>query len=594
MSNTSYPPHVNNILRICPFRYPISYATTWYTLPSVPDFRVCNRCYSEKLASTPFANKFVGRVEPAGEERYCNFLTPRVHALLAACLASGDSSPLESYIRTRVAFKKCPGPSEISAVDKGISWHKLDAIHGGLDACQACYNDYVVSSKAGATLNTSYPTHAMPVAQAADQGWTCDMACIYAQRAARTAHTWPQLRQALEEAARQPQCEGFKPVPASSRQWFRLRRGVVPNFLACEACFRNYAAASDMAVNWEAVPLPGDVSGSTKMTCMLAHPVLQFAYLLAFVEKDLAIFVRSAAEVLVSPLCRPEGIQDPSCDWYGLPQVSGKDFAVCGGCFAGLVKPWGTMDRVFTRIPPPKASSERRVCDLNLGNPRFLFWYRHLSEATEKNEPQIFVDRVVKNASLKPCPRSKPTDAGGGRKWWGNDEFLACETCAVDTISGSTMEPMMRYKGTSLPGQKKCDLYSPRTRKLWSECISNPDRNAGMNTFSSKMREREMMYQQTYVQVQKGIAHMEEQTRRHIQMMDRAVAMQGLDMSMQTGDYIGGSSYSRIGNNTHGYWASQMGYDAARQFQNGLTQQVIDPNLTAQLQMLEQKWKEYE
>lgn len=138
----------NEILRFCPMRAPLSFASYQYHHHSIPDFPICTLCYSKYISSSPFSNEFVITDRPV-EDGICLFNCPRMTKLLwPAAVNSGEFKSIVSYMAQRSEIRNCKR-TEAAYSHEGHKWYTSeDAAFEGLEfaICGACYEEFVVDS----------------------------------------------------------------------------------------------------------------------------------------------------------------------------------------------------------------------------------------------------------------------------------------------------------------------------------------------------------------------------------------------------------------------------------------------------------------
>jgi len=577
-------------LLYCPSRDPIPYAinypTTWYAFSNTPDFRACSNCWQNLITGSGLERHFYAVVENATTpDRFCNFNTPRVRRLVAQYQAQNRDEKvllqLQDHIAARVNVKPCKLESLVKPEDD-FDWHRLD---GGLDACHACYEDFLAGS-AFAGLVTSATVKQPPSGMA-----MCDVGNAFCRRIASTSQDYNQFLSATAHRGHLPKCEGTSAVKAASRNWLRPKAASLSNLLVCEKCFVDAAAGTQYQNMFEPFNLAS--VKADKLICGFgANVALKLSFGLMMEWNDTSHpFIQAAQTVLSYPPCQPSDIKSGT-PWYTVNGVS--SFAVCAPCMECLVRPLRLLDKHIIPglgTPPPGT-----VCALNPANPRVVKYIKKLSEAAEKGQPDIFVGAVSYIATTPPCPRSDPAN---GFLWTGTGVFSACSDCAREVIFETPMADLMSYRDSAFAESRKCDMYSDRVRNYWVLASRAPDPRTGLEDFHAIMQHRDAIYRNVYPQIQEGLKAMAVQVEAQKRRLNQAVALQKLDSAMAVGDHLqlgfGAQSITRYGNAQMGYrFASQMGAGAAMDFQTALAQAPIDPALKAHLTTAEKVWMEVE
>ena len=459
-----------------PIPYPVSYPTTWYALRTTPAFRACSNCYHSSILPSGLSHHFYPVVESiAGPERYCNYNTPRVRSLVASA-SRGDESAvagLEAHAAHRVTVSECRLGRAV-APEENFGWHRL---RGGMDACHACYADFLSASNFAAEIP------AEPIRQPPTQLALCDMGNAFSRRMATEAGDYDELLGALERRNRAPRCAGPERVAAGSRAWFRPRNPRTMAMVVCEECFLDAAGGTQYETLFEAVGNAGRM-----LSCGFGtYPALAVNFGLMMEFREPKLFLRAVAAVLANPPCSPEGIA-AGAPYYSLPSV--RNFAICEPCVASLVTPIRVLDSHLVKGKGP--APEGTICALNAANPRVEQYIKKISESAEKGEPSIFLSTASYLSTSPPCPRSNPTD--GEHRWTGNGEFSACEDCARDVVLQSPLAVFMTYREAKVPGPRKCDFYSPRVRGFWGQASRASDLRGALSDFAAILRHREAVW----------------------------------------------------------------------------------------------------
>ena len=104
----------------------ILFATYWYRIPAIPNFRICSHCFTNRIARTQFATYFENFWHSPfpGEDVCCNFNTGKAHQLFDYATQSGDLEPFITYATHRIGLQRCPGTEGASGI-KGLRWYGI-------------------------------------------------------------------------------------------------------------------------------------------------------------------------------------------------------------------------------------------------------------------------------------------------------------------------------------------------------------------------------------------------------------------------------------------------------------------------------------
>lgn len=458
-----------------PIPYPVSYPTTWYALRSTPAFRACSNCYETSILPSRLSQAFYPVVEPlAGPERFCAYNTPRVRSLVSRVSSpAAAAAELEGHAKKRVEVPDCKLSRPV-APEEGLEWHRLK---GGMDACHACHLDFLSAS----VFASEVPNET--VRQPPTQMALCDVGNAFARRMAAEAGDYDEFLSALRRRARVPSCVGPAGVSPSSRGWFRPRDPRAAGLVVCEECFLDAAGGTQYETLFEGARPKGESTACGFGT----YPALAVNFGLMMEFREPKLFLRAVESVLSYPPCDAEGIH-PETPYYTLPSTP--NFAICAPCAATLVAPIRVLDPYLTLSTSPLP--EPTICALNAVNPRVEQYIKKISEAAEKGEAEIFLSTASYLSTSPPCPRSVPSDAP--HRWTGNGAFSACEDCARDVVLQSPLAVFMTYREARVPGERKCDFYSPRVRGFWGQASRAGDLRGAMGDFGAIMRHREAVW----------------------------------------------------------------------------------------------------
>lgn len=301
--------------------------------------------------------------------------------------------------------------------------------------------------------------------------------------------------------------------------------------------------------------------------------------------KNFRLWFENARIFMENPLCSGQGIKNAK--WYTFK--NGFDnFDLCPSCYSCLIATFGFGIYLKETTYPPEME---RACDFYPARYRFQTYMDKLSEAINVNEFSIFQDEIVATSHLQECPR---TNAVAGRPhWYGMDEWLACGECYLAAIKGTKLDPKLKFHDAIATKERRCDLYSPRMRRLWTEACEKDD----LEGFTRLAVERADMYFHTIVQCKQILSQQRLALERQKYLNAQSSFYNFMD-GMQ-GPGINFTGYIQP---TYTYGAADVGYgfnssfgvDGARLGKQARDIVTGSMGATAKIRMLEKIWTEFE
>ncbi|RFU28949.1 hypothetical protein B7463_g7400, partial [Scytalidium lignicola] len=372
-------------------------------------------------------------------------------------------------------------------------------------------------------------------------------------------------------------CAGTESVQAQSRIWYQPR-SPIPGLVICGACYYDRAAVTPMAEEFIPIPVP-QASYLNSWSCDMALLPMKVAWTQATLTKDFNIWWEAARTIMNSSVCSNKGIVDGI--WYTLAQGY-KNFNIYARYYAGFIHALGYGSAFARKFRPP---GQTLLCDLNPTAPRFQSYVSRLEEAERKRSLSIFTDYVVKFAALPLCPRSTMVK---DRRWYGSPDFLICENCFEEVVKDTYLSSQLPYQNVEISGQRMCDLYSPRMRKLWSEACCKQD----LTSFTEFARHRTQIYAMTMPRIQMILGLMRSRIKQQAALFTSSIMLQGANNIVTASQ---SSSQYSYGNSTVGYgFSTPAGVQGAMQFKQALNMNPGPGNEFVEVAQLEAMWKEVE
>lgn len=413
----------------------------WYSLITIPNFDICSKCYAEHIASSPLANSFIQRRHPTGTNVTCDFYTPRVRSLWAEALQTQNLQRLSQYMYDRGMIPPCRGMGGVKG-PSSTRWFTLkpafDTIGGGFAVCESCYNDFVVGSLFAAYFSPTASTHA----PGPEDVNSCDFASPFIRRAfldGSNIEDWSNFSEFARLRMDVPACPGVGGNATKGNmpmRWCVPKTYHVPGMYVCLACHLDYIMPTAHSDDFEPIPM---LSEADNHPCALAIPALRFVYSQELTEKSSRTWdiARDAAQACFANPCTIRGIV--SDEWYTLaPPYAVQEHDICKACYNAWIIPLGrNISSAFTLrrwlYPTPGLVAEHRLCDLCMGSPRLAHYLGKLVVSYAKKDITPFAEYAQERAQFPMCSRDLMVE-DGSRRWFGTEEWVACEECWFDVI----------------------------------------------------------------------------------------------------------------------------------------------------------------
>jgi hypothetical protein len=568
-----YPPQPATITA-CPENEPLYATAIWFFIPGVSNFDVCSHCYASHIRQTRWANRFRGELKASNLTRRCHFNTPRGLQLWSEALRYDNWDSITAYWAHRRKIADCQGATALAA-DVGTKWyHPTYRDIDGFGICAACYEDVVCSTAFAGQFVPAQP------GQPAGELWNCKMTMYLRRVMQRGGADWASFAAAATRSLRLPPCTGSKAVAASQCNWFQPVPAIDGLFV-CETCYVNTIAASFMEANWAAMaPTPRfSPQGWQTRVCGLSVIALKVACLRATQLKDYALLWRAAKAIFSMPYCAPGGIENGT--WHRLRCGQGLDFDVCGQCFAGFIIPYGFGDRFIQMQLQGK-----RTCDLNPAVPRQREYCRKLDESISLGNFAYFEEYATRFANIPPCPTYNIVK---GRRWYGDNTFLACEQCWEEFVRDTPLASNLIHKGIVLSDGAFCDLYSARMRGLWMKACNTGD----LREFVAAAQHRTAVYTKTVPTMQQLVAQARLRFVRKETLLRSSVMLHGAN-NVAAASRMPGSQTTMYGNDRVGWWETMAGAEGAEDWEKANKINIVPGNEMVQVARLEAMWKAVE
>ncbi|KAF8321995.1 uncharacterized protein EI90DRAFT_3157815 [Cantharellus anzutake] len=465
-------------------------SATWYELSAAPGVSFCSFCYEEHIAATRFSQAFreISALPP--HPMNCGYWAPRVRLLFEGVLKSGDLSALIAHLEIRASIPDCLGAEDyVPGPEPRMEWFSLKANLNspsgplsGFIVCRACYEDIVMATPHHIHFRKYWRT------QLPDQVWSCDVGREWGRFVFdpfvpnNRDLGWNAV---VKKLASEFGKECYEKSGDRSGAWWRLRGDLDDNSLAvCGPCYASHIAPSDRATDFKSLSsseLPFSPSDQDQpfLSCAMGDYRLRMAWdIVKFLGLTTSIWCNVALVILHCDPCTSEG--GIGRKWYRITSFPSL-CNICPGCYYAMFYTFGFGPHFSpyrdTVDPDIEADSQRRVCDLNPSQPRFLQLLRKIDEAGAVGNFDILLQYTQERADLPPCPLMLPADDSESRIWYGNgNSFVACEECYFDLIRTSPLaQYVMQCDPRNSPQFGFCALSSDRMRRQWANACQCGD-----------------------------------------------------------------------------------------------------------------------
>ncbi|KAI1446501.1 hypothetical protein F5Y02DRAFT_407801 [Annulohypoxylon stygium] len=435
---------------------PLSFVTDWYWYLDAPDFLVCSRCYVDHIHGTKFRSLF----------QICRFSKPRMRDFLfKEALKTGSLEPALGWMRTRPRIPDCKG-IEGAKGKLGIKWYraKADAIPGFV-ACQACYEDYILTNG-----NFSIQFEPAPTQPEGDT-WACDIAVPFIEKeyeARGKLNDWTGFANEAKARLSIKACPGRGKVLTYGRKWFVPKTGP-EGLVLCAGCYCDQVIHTGEEPKWEVAENYTDTTGKYAM-CGMSIFSIRITMSRAHETKNYESFWTAVHKIANEKFCEDDGIEDGV--WYSFPSDP-DNFGICARCYVGIAEPL-SVSQFFVRKHEAQPAGAKWRCCFSVVHPRFKQFMQQLLEMYYTLTSRSFSEFASVYASMPVCPRDEDAK---DKRWYGWMDCTICPECYHEFARHTPLAAKMGLNNTLLETAAMCEMYSPRMRNLYKECgdASPPD-----------------------------------------------------------------------------------------------------------------------
>jgi hypothetical protein len=467
-----------NLVAACPRRKLVSEGT-WYAVPSIPDYHVCERCFELNIYDSPFARFFQEIHLGPGRKTFCYFNCPRVMRFVwPKTIEHNLWTIFEGYARDRIKFGPCTASD--GSAKKGIWYTLRDNPASGFISCEACYEDIIKAS----------PHHFLFKAINAnvdENTVSCHIAWPFIEaRILGKPENWADTYHDIDFRIHGcPPCPIDKYVPATTRRWWKPKNFSLPIHV-CDCCFLDGVYPGGFYKEFEeAKPSRKD---EVRCCAMSAHQ-LSTAWSHAMEDAKTCMTVwKEAATHALSPPCDINGSKGNTWWVFRDPDLDGFDF--CERCVGIFIKPLGFGSKMEKRM---YQDQEIMKCDLNPGNSYSPMLIQKLTEAAAWRSFDIIKNHLMEIAPvvhpiihdlpartptppLPPCPKDKEAHMDVWYSHNKNTNFVICEECFHNFILDSQFgNDFHEYQASH---KEYCDFGDPRILDIWGKVLSRKGKSA--------------------------------------------------------------------------------------------------------------------
>ncbi|KAI5795296.1 hypothetical protein EDC01DRAFT_630029 [Geopyxis carbonaria] len=442
------------LVPVCPKRSIVTRGT-WYKLPGITGFHICERCFEIHIYNTPYRNYFDEITLTSGEWTYCAFNTPRILKYVwPHAMDIQDFDVFQGYAMHR---SKLPTCGLVARSTRGL-WFTIDTgvTQTGFIACEACYEDVILASnfhKYFTKLDAANP----------DGLLSCHLSSapfIEAQMV-DDGLTWPQFLRQIEYRLHEvPPCPQDRIVTDIDRLWWKPRSSNLP-ITICEACYCDGVAPTIFADEFD--PLRQETK-KDQWFCSMGAFQLSLVWKHAVEKKDYTLWFKAATAAL-SPMCSPDGAMGGIWNSFRNEKLKGFDF--CDRCADMYVIPLGFGNYTEKRAYKPSF----RVC-CGFSNQYRGEILQKIGEAADWRDFDIFMEYLAPRVSQYPCAGMKAVVRD---RWWGRDNFRVCEECWKFRVRFS---PLADYVDELRPRKLErdtCALGTEDGKRWWDKACQTLD-----------------------------------------------------------------------------------------------------------------------
>ncbi|KAL7937547.1 hypothetical protein V8C35DRAFT_292774 [Trichoderma chlorosporum] len=570
----------------CPKGVAVNYSLSWYYLPyesdDTVDYLICTRCHADHIKGTALEPQFKKIEWPNGGLAVCGFWLPRIkNVLWPEAVRTNSVNALRAYMTKRLQIKQCPGQTATDDVEGRVLYGMMDNSIQGFVACEACYQEYVV----GTSFESKFGTYLE-----SSSSFSCHLSIPYiAGAVAPTAKhsNWSGFVTAAIRRLELSACKGDQ-IRTDGCEWYLLENEAISDFQVCETCYLDKLALTPFKQEFQR--LNDDFDPET-WTCGLADR--NWSTLLALKSakqrSDFQVFV-DAAQVIHSLVpCTSDGIIHGN--WWTLMGGCEK-FNICEACFTGFFQARG-LDQFLQ--PSDRDSSSAYLCDLCPSAPRFSQYICKFLEMLDRGVFSYFSEFVMTFAGVPSCPKIKEQYKA---KWWGYPEVQFCEECYLDFVAHTPLAETLTMRGEYDEGERLCQIWSPRLRKLWLDACNAGDpgsevSDAVLEEFKSFCLQRTRVYVDTILWIEEIRAKQSVRQQTAFSRAMLSLQYSGIDSITSI---LGTTDGHRYGNSSLGWSYTSYGVQAKQywnEFMTGLTD-ANRPEDSARIAQLESLWKQWE
>ncbi|KAJ1556196.1 hypothetical protein HK405_005346 [Cladochytrium tenue] len=286
-----------------------------------------------------------------------------------------------------------------------------------------------------------------------------------------------------------PPCPASQLAKYAATGWHRPTGSSGGGFLVCPVCFE--ASLSHTALAALFASAGTNPSGGVAFRCSFSLPWVRvaWAWVLRRNLPDVALLIRAAAVSSEDGLCPNHKVTDrvskPTAvrTWFTVRNpVNGRlmvAWTICSHCCAAIetiLPPF----REHKLIVPAALEPCEASCDLVPGSNRMFQYANKMMDFAEESirtsmaDLKPFAKYIEDFAAVPLCPRGTLTS--GPCYMFLVLDLAVCEECYKEVVMNRRLRSVVTQDKAFVLNWT-CQLYSPRSRRLWAQCesVSDPD-----------------------------------------------------------------------------------------------------------------------
>lgn len=324
----------------------MTYSLPWYNLVGQEDdensssnvcYRICTKCHSDYIESSPLASQFIREQRPDGSVTLCSFYLPRTKDILwPQALVSCSTRGIREFVSDRRSINPCRAAERVTS-GYTIWFGPMQGDIEGFHVCHACYEDRIVGTAFQDAFVIIDPTE-----EDVDQ-YVCDVGCApYIARTLSTmarTNNWPGFIDCATKRLSAECCSGSQVQADNIGCWYLPVDVTLKNAQVCERCYLDQVAHGPFENEFLFYQSCQDDNSKEPQfrRCLLGNGDnlgMALALERARQKLDFSIFLEAAK--VISGLPRCSGTDLTGCNVWTLSGVDFNGFTICESCYTGI------------------------------------------------------------------------------------------------------------------------------------------------------------------------------------------------------------------------------------------------------------------